>query len=136
MSFIGRAEKEVEEILTRVLLPDLIRTQVPLEQIINQSEWQTLNEEVQKHKFDLLVLRKDKPDIIVEINYKHKEKAAKKWREIFDPMLKKYGYDTLLIHDYECNYLFKPQDYNKHILSWNDMIDIINALKSQKIEFN
>lgn len=135
MSFIGRAEKEVEEILTRLLLPDLIRVQVSLKEIINTSEFYILGKEVQKHIFDLLVVRRDKPDIIVEINYKHKEKAAKKWREIFEPLLKKHGYDILLIHDYECDYLFKPQDYIKHILSYNDMIDVINALKTQKILF-
>lgn len=133
MSFIGRAESEVEIILTRLLLPDLIRTQVPLIALIDNSEWCTLREEVQKHKFDMVIFRRNKPNLVVEVNYKHKEQAAKKWRNIFDPMLRRYGHDILLVHDYECDYLFQPNDYTKHILSWNDVVDVINALKTQKI---
>jgi len=75
------------------------------------------------------------PLLVVEVNYKHGEKAAEKWRNIFDPMLKRHGHETLLVHDYECDYLFKPQDYTKHISSWDDVIDVCNALKTQKIKF-
>lgn len=136
MSFVGRAEKEVEIILTRLLNPDLIRTQVPLTTLIYNFEYQTLREEVQKHKFDMVVFRRNKPHLIVEVNFKHGNQAAQKWTDIFEPLLKRYGHEILLIKDYECEYLFKPQDYTKHILSWNDVIDVINALKTQKIEFN
>ncbi len=133
MSFIGRAEPQVEEILTILLNPELINLQVPLYNLIPLTEFQSLNEEVQKHKFDMVVYRKNQPKLIVEVNYKHKEKAAKKWSCIFEPMLKKYGHETLLIKDYECDFLFKPEDYSKHKLSWDDVIDVCNALKTSKL---
>lgn len=136
MSFIGRAEPEVELILSRLLDAKLIKTQVPLRSLINDSEYFTLNEEVQKHKFDMIIYRHSRdPIIVVEVNYKHKEKAAKKWRTIFEPMLKKYGHETLTINDYECDHLFKPQDYSKHQLTWDDTIDVCNALKLSNISF-
>lgn len=127
--FIGRAETEVQSILTNLLSPQLIRTQVPLFTVIGADEYELLDKEIKQHKFDMMVYRGHQPKVIVEVNYKHGEKAAKKWREIFDPMLKKYGYEILLIHDYECDYLFKPQDYTKHKSSWNDVIDVCIALK-------
>lgn len=134
MSFIGRAEPQVCTILSRLLNATLIKPQVPLSELIPQEEFNILNEEVQKHKFDLVVYRKTKdPLLIVEVNYHHKEKAARKWRTIFKPLLEKYGHQTLTIHDYDCEYLFKPQDYTKHILSWGDVMDVCNALKTQKI---
>lgn len=137
MSFIGRAEPQVELILTRLLDAKLIKTQVPLRSMINDSEYFTLNEEIQKHKFDMIIYRNtNDPIIVVEVNYKHKEKAAKKWRTIFEPMLKRFGHETLVIHDYECESLFKPQDYSKHKLSWNDVIDVCNALKLSNISFH
>jgi len=81
----------------------------------------------------MVIFRRNKPHLIVEINFKHGEQAAKKWREIFEPMLKRYKHDILLIQDYECDYLFKPEDYTKHVLSWNDVLDVCNALKLSKI---
>lgn len=134
-TWIGRAEPEVELILTRLLSPELIRTQVPLEQVIGAGEYESLDIEIKQHKFDMVVYRGYQPKLIVEVNYKHKEKAARKWRTIFEPMLKSYGYEILLVHDYECDYLFKPQDYSKHQLTWNDTIDVCNALKLSNISF-
>jgi len=132
--FIGRAESEVESILTQLLYPELIRTQVPLSVVIGTAgEYELLDKEIKQHKFDMVVYRENQSKLIVEVNYKHGEKAAKKWRNIFDPLLKKYGYEILLIHDYECDYLFKPQDYTKHKSSWNDVIDVCNALKMCEI---
>lgn len=133
MSFIGRAEIETQIILRRLLNPYLIRTQAELTHLISPSEYRMLDKEIQQHKFDMIIFRKKMPKLVVEVNYKHGEKAAKKWREIFDPMMKRFGHETLVIHDYECDSLFLPQDYSKHKLSWNDVIDVINALKTQKI---
>lgn len=136
MNFIGRAEPEVEFILTRLLDASLIKTQVPLRSLINDSEYFTLSEEVQKHKFDMIIYRRAKdPILVVEVNYKHKEKAAKKWRTIFEPMLKRYGHQTLTINDYECDHLFQPQDYSKHKLSWRDVVDVCYALELSNISF-
>lgn len=135
MNFIGRAEPEVELILTRLLSPELIRTQVPLYQVISAGEYESLDKEIKQHKFDMVVYRRNQPKLIVEVNFKHGEKAAKKWRTIFEPMLKSYGYEILLIRDYECDYLFKPLDYSKHQLTWNDTIDVCNALKLSNISF-
>jgi len=136
MSFIGRAEPEVELILTELLSPELIRTQVPLYVLIDTDEYESLDKEIKQHKFDMMVYRKNQPELIVEVNYKHGEKAAKKWREIFDPMLKRYGYEILLVHDYECDHLFKPQDYTKHKSSQNDVTDVKNALKLCNVSFH
>lgn len=131
--YIGRAEKEVSFILNRLLDPKIILKQVPLYYLIPKVEYQTLDKEIQQHKFDLAVHKHNGKKIIVEVNYKHGEKAARKWSEIFVPMLQKQGHETLAIHDYECNYLFKPQDYSKHKLTFGDFQDVINAVVTQKI---
>jgi len=133
MSFIGRAEKEVELILKKLFYPSKIFSQIPLKQLISLDEYNFLNEEVQKHKFDLYVYDFR---LIVEVNYKHGEKAAKKWRTIFQPLLKKHNIQTLTISDYECESLFEPQNYSNHKNSWNDYTDVINALITQKIPTN
>lgn len=135
MSFIGRAEPEVKFILNRLLAPKIILEQVLLYYLIPKSEYEILDKEIKQHKFDLVVHKQDGKKIVVEVNYKHKEKAAKKWRIIFEPMLQKYGHETLTIKDYECESLFKPLDYSKHKLSWDDTIDVCNALKLSNISF-
>lgn len=129
MSFIGRAEPEVEHILKK-LFDTRIVSQLPLKSLIPKSVFDSLDEEIQKHKFDLYLYDQH---MVVEVNYKHKEKAARKWRTIFEPLLRKYNIKTLTIHDYECESLFEPADYSKHVLSWDDIIDVINALKTQNI---
>jgi len=134
MSFIGRAEKESKQILKKLLNPIEIKEQVPLVDLIPYSEYHFFNEEVQKHNFDLMIITKTLK-IVVEINYKHKEKAARKWRVIFTPTLERLGYKLLVINDYECETLFKPQDYSKHKWSPQDDQDIINALKISNINY-
>lgn len=131
--FVGRAEKEVSFILNRLLAPKIILEQVPLYYLIPKVEYELLDKEFKQHKFDLVVHKHNGKKIIVEVNYKHGEKAARKWSEIFVPMLQKQGHETLAIHDYECNYLFKPQDYSKHKLTFGDFQDVINAMVTQKI---
>jgi len=133
MNFIGRAEKEAQSIFKKLFNTDNISSQVSLQQLIPTEEFNWLNEEVQKHKFDLYVCDFR---LIIEINYKHGEKAARKWRTIFKPLLEQYHYQTLTIDDYECESLFEPQDYSKHKSSWNDYNDIINAIITQKIAIN
>jgi len=132
MSFIGRAEKESKKILKKLLNPIEIKEQVLLVDLIPYYEYQFFNDEVQKHKFDLLIITKTQK-IVTEINYKHKEKAARKWHLIFTPTLERLGYTLLVINDYECETLFKPQNYSKHKWSPQDDQDIINALKTSGI---
>jgi len=133
MDFTGRAERETEIILNQLLHPTTIKPQVPLSALISSEEFNLYDEEIQKHKFDLVVDMSNY-SIIVEVNYKHKEKAAKKWRTIFEPLLEKNNYKTLVINDYDCDTLFKPQDYTKHRITWDDFVDIINALKLTNIQ--
>ena len=125
-------EKESKKILKRLLNPIKIKEQVPLVDLIPYEEYNFFNDEVQKHKFDLLIITETEK-IIVEINYKHKEKAARKWRVIFTPTLERLGYKLLIINDYDCETLFKPQDYSKHKWSKQDDQDIINALELAQI---
>lgn len=132
-NFVGRAEHEVKFILNRILNPKIILEQVPLYYLIPKAEYQILDKEIKQHKFDLAVHKHNGKKIIVEVNYKHGEKAARKWSEIFVPMLQKQGHETLAIHDYECNYLFKPQDYSKHKLTYYDFVDVLNAMITDKI---
>jgi len=134
--FIGRAEPQTKLILSRLLSPDIIKIQVPLYTLIPILEFNLLDPEVQKHKFDMVLYKKNTPHLIVEVNFKHGEKAAKKWRTIFKPLLEKYHHQTLTIDDYECSSLFKPQDYTTHILSWDDIQDVCNALKTQHIKYS
>lgn len=131
--FVGRAEKEVQFILNRLLAPKIILEQVPLYYLIPKVEYEILDKEIKQHKFDLAVHKHNGKKIIVEVNYKHGEKAARKWSEIFEPMLRKNEHETLVINDYECDYLFKPQDYSEHKLTFGDFQDVINAMVTQKI---
>jgi len=131
--FIGRAEPPTHHFLLKLYPDDRILTQTPLSYLISHKEFQTFNEEVQKHKFDFVVIRNNKPTLVIEVNYKHGEKSAKKWRQIFEPLLKKEGYIPVTIDDYDCISLFKGNKEN-HKLSWNDLRDIINALEKAGVE--
>jgi len=131
--FVGRAEKLVKKILQSLLDPIEIRTQVKLQDLIPYDEYILFDTEFQKHKFDMVVEQKNKKLIVVEVNYKHGTKAAFKWNNVFDALLRKHGHLILLVKDYECDYLFKPQDYSKHKVSWYDVIDVIHALNMANI---
>jgi len=133
--YIGRGEEIVKEILQRIFPSCVIYSQQPIKKLINKSDFDILDSEVQKHKFDFAV---DWPQqmrtLIVEVNYKHKEKAAKKWNDIFVPLLKKYFYIPVSIDDYDCENLFKLNSKNEHKLSLDDFIDVINQLKKAGVK--
>jgi len=135
--FIGRAEPEVFKILKKVFPNTLIIPQFPLRKLIPYSWYNELDEEVQKHKFDFIVYTKDL--LVIEVNYKHGEKAAKKWRQIFAPMIKKLknpGAIPVTINDYECLTLFKHTKTNHTKLRKSDYTDVINALKLEGVSVN
>jgi len=129
--FVGRAEKEVKEILHEIYPGILIVTQFPLRKLISYSLYTTLNEEVQKHKFDLIVYTPNR--LIVEVNYKHGPKAAQKWRQIFEPMIEDLEAIPVTIDDYECDSIFRHEINSTKPINKADYQDVINALKLSKI---
>ena len=111
--FIGRAEPEVFKILQEIFPNTLIVPQFPLRKLIPYSWYNELDDEIKKHKFDFIVYTKKL--LVIEVNFKHGEKAAKKWRQIFAPMIKELknpGAIAVTINDYECLTLFKHTKTN------------------------
>lgn len=131
--FIGRGERLVRSLLTNPFSIQDIFGQVPLENLIPRPRWNLLDEEVQKHKFDFVAVRHNHKKLVIEVNYKHGEKSAKKWNNIFVPLLKEFGYDVLTVDDYNCDTLFSNLKRDIHP-SYSDLNDLINALKVGKIE--
>jgi len=129
--FIGRAEKEVKKILQDIYPGILIVTQFPLRKLIPHSLYIMLNEEVQKHKFDLIVYTPNR--LIVEVNYKHGPKAAQKWSQIFTPMIKALLAIPVTVDDYECDSIFRHEVNSTKPLNKADYQDVINALKLAEI---
>ncbi len=125
--FIGRAEKQVKQILQEIYPQNLIVQQFPIKKLISYQLFRTLNEEIQKHSFDMVVHTPRK--LIVEVNYKHGEKAARKWRQIFAPMIKKIDDLPVTVDDYECDSIFRHDINSTKPLNKADYTDVINALK-------
>lgn len=133
--FIGRGEKEAQKILQRLFPQSVIYTQVPIQKLVKSTEFASLDEEIQKHKFDLVVY--NGPNILViEINYKHKEKAAKKWSNIFSKLLIDNHSIPITIDDYNCEFLFSKSEKQKKKNPWGPYIDIIRELQRQGINPN
>lgn len=131
---IGRAEKEVKEILHKIYPEILIVPQFPLRKLIPRSLYTILNEEVQKHKFDLIVYTPIK--LVVEVNYKHGPKATKKWRQVFAPMIEGLDSIPVTVDDYECDSIFRHDVNSTKPLNQADYQDVINALELAKISVN
>ena len=135
--FIGRAEPEVLKILEQIFPNILILSQWPIRKLIPNSWYNELNEETKKHKFDFVVC--GSKWLVIEVNYKHGEKAAKKWRQIFAPMIKELSNPCAIpvtINDYECLSLFKHTKTNHTKLRKSDYQDIINALQTAGVRVN
>jgi len=126
--FIGRGEVLVKEILSKLLDHIVIQTQVPIEKLIHKEDFAILDQEIKNHKFDLVIYRAHEPSIVVEVNYKHGAKAADKWENIFVPLLVKVALIPLPINDYECSTLFHQYTNGEHRITWQDYIDVINAM--------
>ena len=106
--FIGRGEKLCLKILNNPWGIQGINSQVNITRLIPPDECAFLDEEILKHNFDFLAIRPDLKHIVIEVNYKHKEKAARKARQIFKPLLERYEYDYMTIDDWDCLSIFKP----------------------------
>ena len=127
--FIGRGERYARYLLTR-LLPSRSRyaAQVNIKRLISPEQFDLLDPIYQKHKFDFVFWMRG-CIIAIEVNYKHGEGAAKKWSNIFVPLLKEQNIIPMTIDDYNCRSLFSLNSNNEHVLSWDDFRDIIDALE-------
>lgn len=130
--FIGRGEDEVKKILQGLFPKANVVAQVPISSLISSSDYNHLDQEIKNHKFDLVVYVGFQT-LVVEVNYKHKEKAAKKWRQIFTNLLVNNGKLPITIDDYNCEYLFSDSKKLKKQNPWGSYIDIIRELQRQGI---
>lgn len=137
--YIGRGEDLSKKIFLRLIDNTGILEQVSIISVILPEDYEILDPEIQKHKFDFVLLRNNKKHIIIEINYKHKEKASKKWNNIFVPLIEKAGYDYVTVNDYDCREhgLFWLNSKKEHAdVTWDDFRDIIDALEVSGIQPN
>ena len=133
--FIGRGEREVKLILHTLFPHAEIKTQVPIMRLIKRVDYDLLDEEFQKHNFDL-VLYNGPNTLVIEVNYKHKETAAHKWSSIFTKLLIDNGKIPVTIDDYNCEYLFSDSKKLIKNNSWGNFIDVIIELQRQGINPN
>lgn len=130
--FIGRGEVEVKEILAVLYPKAMILTQVPIVSLIRKEDYEFLDQEIKNHKFDLVVVTQTN-SLVIEVNYKHKEKAAQKWDQIFTKLLIDNGKIPVTIIDYNCEYLFSDSKKLKQKNPWGSYLDIIRELQRQGI---
>lgn len=142
--FIGRGEVLTKQLLENPFGVSEIKKQVHISRLIPKYEYDLLDEEWQKHKFDMVLFRNDLSKIVIEINYKHGNKAAFK-AEKFKNMLLRYDTQYVTIDDYDCRSsikkdngqfelgLFHENSKGNHTLSWNDLRDIIDAFEKAGI---
>ena len=133
--FIGRGENEVKKILGILFPRANISAQVPIELLIKSEDYKLLDQEIKNHKFDLVVYNGPNT-LVVEVNYKHKEKAAKKWSNIFTNLLINSFKIPVTIDDYNCEYLFSDSKKLKQKNPWGSYIDIIREHQRQGINPN
>lgn len=133
--FIGRGEREAKQILQKLFPKSTIKTQVSIQSLIKSEDYLSLDKEFQQHNFDLVVY--NGPNVLViEINYKHKEKAAQKWSNIFTNLLINNRAIPLTIDDYNCEYLFSFSKKLTKKHPWGAYLDIIRELERQGITPN
>ncbi len=133
--FIGRGENEVKKILGILFPRANISAQVPIVLLIKSEDYKQLDQEIKNHKFDLVVYNGPNT-LVVEVNYKHKEKAAKKWSNIFTNLLINAFKTPVTIDDYNCEYLFSDSVKLKKKNPWGSYIDVIRELQRQGINPN
>ena len=132
-NFIGRGEVLAKKILYRLVPCIGVQQQVNIQQIILPEDYEFLDQEVKNHNFDLVIRRTGAPDIVVEINYKHREKAARKWRTLFVPMIENAGLIHVAINDWDCRKrgLFWLNSKKQHLaVTWEDYMDVMDALQT------
>lgn len=130
--FIGRGEKEIQKILQGLFPKGEVSTQVPLYSLIKDEDYEILDQEIKNHNFDL-VLYLGLNVLVIEVNYKHGEKAAKKWSEIFTPLLLKAERTPVTIDDYNCEFIFSDSKRLKEKKPWGSYIDIIRELERNHV---
>jgi len=129
--YIGRGELPSKKILLKLLPCVGIQGQVNIKDVVLPEDYAILDQEIKNHNFDWVVRRTNLPDIVIEVNYSHKEKAARKWRQIFVPMIKRAGILYMTIDDYDCRAkgLFYLNSKKEHHISWDDYRDIIDSFE-------
>lgn len=132
--FIGRGENLTEHIIGRLFPGAEIKGQWPIQKIMTPKEWGELDEIYQKHKFDFIVTLPDERLLVIEVNYKHGEGAARKWANIFTKILKEYGVMPITIDDYDTRSLFKQNGKGEHKKTWDDFRDIIDAFEKAGVK--
>lgn len=133
--FIGRGEREVQKILEGLFPKSNVSAQVPIERIIDSREYIKLDQEFKNHNFDLVVYN-GPFTLVVEVNYKHGEKAAQKWSNIFTNLIIDAHAIPITIDDYNCEYLFSDSVNLKKKKPWGSYIDVIRELERQGITPN
>lgn len=126
-AFVGRGEESAKRILEKLFDYSGVRKQVSLLQLIPYIPEEILGTEQRKHKFDLYVAAKS---LVIEVNFKHGRKAYEKWG-IYKDYVEAAGYKTMVIEANECKHLFESDPAN---LTWQDYIDVINALDNAGIK--
>ncbi|MBL4817965.1 MAG: hypothetical protein JKY15_01860 [Deltaproteobacteria bacterium] len=128
--FIGRGENLSKKIMLRLIDCVGIESQVNIKWMIDPIEFIHLDQEVRNHNFDLVLRRNNGKDIVIEVNYKHGEKAARKARTIFGPLVRAAGHEYITIDDYDCRKkgIFYLDSKKEHEITWDDFYDIIDAL--------
>jgi myosin-crossreactive antigen len=133
--FIGRGEKEVETILKALFPKAVIIPQLSISNVIESSEYEKFDQEFKNHNCDF-IMTVGPNKIAIEVNYKHGEKAAQKWSEIFAPLIKQNGNIPMTIEDYNCEFLFSDSTRLKKKNPWGSHIDVIRELIRQGINPN
>ena len=123
-SFEGRGERRVKHILERIFETVAI-SQAPIKHLISNQQYDQMSEVYQKRKYDLYLPTKK---LIVEVNYKHTNKAQQK-EGIHAAHLKEEGINLIPIQDWNCPRLFR----DSHLPSWDDWIEVIQELKRNGI---
>ena len=138
--FIGKGERRVGQILEMFFgARASIIPQAHIQGIIKPEDYAPLGPELNKHKFDFLIQWKkmfdydNRPDIILEVNYKHGEGAYKKWNDHFYPAILNADKIPVTIEDRECLSLFKGTETRS--TKWQDIKDVISAFETARIPF-
>ena len=105
---------------------------MPIWTVITDEDFQLLDQEFKNHNCDLVMYDGPKT-IVIEVNYKHGEKAAQKWSEIFAPLIRKAGKIPVTIEDYNCEVLFSDSNKDSNKIPWGSYIDTIRELERNNI---
>jgi hypothetical protein len=130
--FIGRGEKEVEKILRGLFPTARIIPQFSIAYVIDREEYDKLDQEFKNHNCDLVMIIGSNT-IVIEVNFKHGEKAAQKWSEIFAPLIRKKGNIPMTIEDYNCEYLFSDSSRLLAKKPWGIYLDVLRELERNHV---